>query len=176
MKARFLALALFGSLMLAFGAIAAGCDGNGGGDALTLEEFFQRVQELDNDFEAKAADLGAQAEGLTEESSVDEAVALFRQQVGLIEEFVTNLDALEAPPEAADLVEEAVSAGNEAETALNDAIDEASDAETLDELFAVFAAPEVEAAFTRFDQVCLDAEQLAADNDITVDLNCEEDE
>ena len=172
MKARFLALALCGSLMLAFGAIAAGCGGDG--DALTLEEFFQRVQELDNDFEAKAADLGAQAEGLTEESSVDEAVALFRQQVGLIEEFVTNLDALEAPPEAADLVEEAVSAGNEAATALNDAIDKASDAETLDELFAVFAAPEVEAAFTRFDQVCLDAEQLAADNDITVDLNCGE--
>ena len=173
MKLRIMATVLAMAALLGVTAFASACD-DGGGDALTLEEFFQRVQELDNDFEAKAADLGAQAEGLTEESSVDETVALFRQQVGLIEEFVTNLDALEAPPEAADLVEEAVSAGNEAETALNDAIDEASDAETLDELFAVFAAPEVEAAFTRFDQVCLDAEQLAADNDITVDLNCEE--
>ena len=175
MKKRFVPMVLIAGALLAFGAIAGACGGDdNGGATLTLEEFFRQVEALDGEFEAKADELGAQAEELTEESSVDEAVALFRQQVGLIEEFVTNLDALEAPPEAADLVEEAVSAGNEAATALNDAIDKASDAETLDELFAVFAAPEVEAAFTRFDQVCLDAEQLAADNDITVDLNCGE--
>ncbi len=55
-------------------------------------------------------------------------------------------------------------------------IDEAENAESIEDFFAVFETGEFNTAIERFDQACLDAEQLAADIGITVDLDCDEDE
>ena len=172
MKARFLALALFGSLMLAFGAIAAGCDGNGGGDALTLEEFFQRVDELDNDFEARSAEIDAEFEELSEEEALDQGPDLLGRQAELVGDFIDGLSELDPPEEASDLLEEAVSAGRDVEEIFAGLIAESEDAQSLDDLFSFFEDPDFTAGRARFSQVCFDAEQLAADNDITIDLNC----
>ena len=171
-----LALILILSSALTIGIVAAACDDDGGGGGtVTLEEFFVALQALDDDLEEKSTELDAEGEALGEDATVDEAVAIFRQQVELIEEFVNDLDALEAPPEAADLLEEAVSAGGEVVRLFGELLDEAEGTETLDEFFGFFEGEtEAAAAFERFDQACLDLEQLAADNDITIDLNCEE--
>ena len=174
MKARFLALALFGSLMLTFGFVAAACGDDGGGGALTLGEFFQRVQELDDEFESRTDELDSQFNELDEGSSVDDAVDLLEQQVALVEEFIDGLADLEPPDEAADLHAEAVDAGRDVEDAFNGLLDQAQDAGSIDELFGTFESGEFDEVFARFEQVCLDAEQLAADNGITVDFDCEE--
>jgi len=169
-----LALILILSSALTIGIVAAACDDDGGGGGtVTLEEFFVALQALDDDLEEKSAELDAEGEALGEDATVDEAVAILRQQVELIEEFVNDLDALEAPPEAADLLEEAVSAGGEVVRLFGELLDEAEGTETLDEFFSAFDDAETDAAFQRFEQVCLDLEQLAADNDITVDFNCD---
>ena len=176
MKARFLALALFGSLMLAFGAIAAGCDGNGGGDALTLEEFFQRFQELDDDFEAGNAEIEAEFEELSEEEALDQGPDLLGRQAELVGDFIDGLSELDPPEEASELLEEAVSAGRNVADTFDGLVAELEGAQSLDDLFSFFEDPDFTAARGRFSQVCFDAEQLAADNDITIDLYCEDQE
>ena len=170
MKTRLVPLAVIAVLVLAFGAIAAACDGD---DALTLEEFFQRMEEVGDEFKADSAPLEEELGQLTEESSPDEALDIIQRQADLIEAFVDDLDDLSPPDEAADLMDEAVSAGRDVVQALRDGIDDAEGAESIEEVFANF---ETEEASSRFDQTCLDAEQLAADNGITVDLDCDEDE
>jgi hypothetical protein len=57
--------------------------------------------------------------------------------------------------------------------ALRDGIEDAEGAESIEEAFAGF---DTEEAASRFDQTCLDTEQLAADNGITIDLDCGEEE
>jgi hypothetical protein len=170
MKTRLVPLALIAVLVLAFGAIVAACDGD---DALTLEEFFQRLEQVADEFEADSAPLEEELGQLTEESSPDEALDIIRRQADLIEDFVDELDDLSPPDEAADLMDEVVSAGRDVVQALRDGIDDAEGAESIEEAFANFETWEVS---TRFDQTCLDVEQLAADNGITIDLDCGEDE
>ena len=172
MNARFLALALFGSFMLVFGAIAAGCGDDGGGGALTLEEFFQRVDELDNDFEARSAEIDAEFEELSEEEALDQGPDLLGRQAELVGDFIDGLSELDPPEEASDLLEEAVSAGRNVADTFDGLVAELEDAQSLDDLFSFFEDPDFMAARGRFSQVCFDAEQLAADNDITIDLNC----
>jgi len=172
LRHRFVTVALLVVAMFALGVVASACDGDGGDDELTLEEFFQELQALDDELEAQFAELEEPFEALGEDSSVDEAADILQQQADLIQDFVDRLDDLNPPDEAADLLDEAVSAGRAAADAFQNAIDDARDAESLDELFGVFETGDIDAAFERFDEGCLDAEQLAADNDITVDLNC----
>ena len=172
MKARFVPLALIATLLLTFGALAAAC----GDDALTVEEYFLRLEELDNSLEAESAELEAAFDVLIETSTIEEASGLLQQQTDLIEEFVDGIDGLNPPDEAVDLHEEAVSAGRELVEALREVIDATDSPASLEEFFAPFESVEFQAAENRFTQVCLDAEQLAADNGISVDFDCDEDE
>lgn len=165
---------IFG-LLLGAGLFGLSCRGGGSGDALTLAEFFTELEALDAKFETDSSELDAQYADLSDEEVLAQAPELFQEQADLVTEFVDGLDELEAPDEAADLQEEAVSAGRGVVDRLEGVLDEAGDAETLDELFAVFENDaDFTAAIERFDQVCLDAEALATENDITVDLNCDE--
>jgi len=170
---------IFG-LLLASGLFAAACalvgvGGGGGGGALTLEEFFAELEPLDDRFEADSNEIDARFDTLSDEEVLDQAPDLLQEQAALISEFMDGLEDLEAPDEAADLQEQMVSAGRRVVDSFEAALSEVEDAATLDELFAVFDNDEdFSAAIERFDEVCLDAEALAADNDITIDLNCEE--
>ena len=177
MKTRYLPLTLIAALFLAFGAIAAAC---GGGDgALTLEEFLQRVEELDDEQTTREGEIEAQLgdlETLEEAEALARIRDLFPQFVALLVDFVDGLAALEPPEEAADLHEEAVSAGREVVRLFSDLVGEVENAESIEDFFAAFENEEFQVAVERFDQACLDAEQLAADNGIEIDLDCDEDE
>lgn len=172
MNIRYVILPLVGALAM-FGSLLAACGDDG--DELTLEEFFLRVEELDDQFEADSAAVDEEFDQLTEDASPDEALDLIRRTADLIEGFVDDLDDLNAPEEAVDVRDEAVTAGRDVARVVRDAVDEASGAETLEDLEGFFAIFETEeAVFDRFEQACLDAEQLAADNAITVDFDCED--
>lgn len=160
------------ALVLALGAISAAC--GDGGATLTLEQFFERLQEIDDDFEARSSDLETEFANLGEEEFLQQAPPLLRRQAELLGEFVDGLSALDPPEEAADLHDEAVAAGREAEELFRQQIDEAEAADSIEALFTAFESEELTSAFDRFDQACLDAEQLAADNGITVDFSCAE--
>ena len=176
MKTWFVPLAL-AAVLLAFGAIASAC--GSGGEALTLEEFFQRVGELDDEQATREGEIEAQLEDL---ETLEEAEALarirdnFPQFVTLLEDFVDGLAALEPPEEAAELHEEVVRAGREVVRLFGDLVGEVENVESLEDFFVLFEIEEVNAATERFDQVCLDTEQFAANNGIEVDLDCDDEE
>jgi hypothetical protein len=170
MRTRLLAILSIAILAFLGGWAGIAC-GDGGGGELTLEEFFAEVQALDDELEERSNELDAQFD---EEGTVEQAIDLLEQQGDLIDEFIDGIEDLNPPDEAADLQDEAVSAGREAAQAFQDILDSAADAASLDELFALFDTAETNPAFERFDEVCLDAEALAADNGISVDFSCEQ--
>lgn len=172
MKIRNLGLVCVLAPLAAFGAFAAAC--GGGSDQLTMEEFFTRVQTLDDQFSEDGDALDARFNDLTADSSVEDATDLFNDQIDLIDAFVEDLADLNAPPEAQAVQDEAVTAGREVVQAFRDALDEASDAETIDDFAVIFNSDELNTTFDRFDQACVAAETMAIDNGITVDYSCGE--
>ncbi len=106
----------------------------------------------------------------------EQAPDLFGEQGELVGEFVDGLAELDPPEDAAELLDEAVSAGRDVAEQFGGLADEVEAAESIGEVIAVFETEEFNAAIERFDQTCLDAEQLAADNGIAVDLYCDENE
>ena len=170
---RLLAIGITLTTLLGLGLFAGAC-GGGGGDALTLQEFFDELVALDDKSEEDSAELEAEFDALGDEPSVDEAVDLLEQQVDIIDELVTGIDDLDAPDEAQDIQEAAVDAGRDAVDAFRSGVDEARDAETIDDVFLLFDSEELNTAFDAFDAACVDAEALAAENNIEADLNCGE--
>lgn len=161
------------SALLAFAAFAPAC-GGGGGDELTLEEYFAALQQLDDDFAEASAELDAQLEGLSEEEVLDALPGVFGEQIDNVNTFIDGLDDLDAPDEAQDLQDEAVSAGREVSDLFETLAGELENVETVEELDTLFSDEAFNTAVERFDQACVDAETLAAENDITIDLDCEE--
>ena len=162
--------------LLSIGMVAGGCivglGGGGSGDPLTLEEFFEELVALDDKSEEDSTELESEFDALGDEPSVDEAADLFDQQIDVIQDLIDGIDGLDAPDEAQAVQEAAVDAGRDAVDAFRSAVDDGRDAETIEDLFLVFDSEELNTAFEAFDAACLDAEALAAENDITVDLNC----
>ena len=169
------AQAIIATVLIALGGLAAACGGAGDG-ALRLEEYFQRLDELEGELEERSGDISAQAEGLSEEEMTDQAPDLLGDQSTALHAFLDNLAELEPPEEAANLHEEVVQAMEGFVELFDEALDVLKEADSLDDPFAPFETGELEAAGTRIDRVCVEVEQLAAENGIDIDLNCEEDE
>jgi hypothetical protein len=172
MRIRTVALAGIAGLSLALGVVAAACGGDGGGDSLTLEEYFQRLDELDNKLTEQTDALEPRLESLSEAEALEQLPEILTQQGALFEDFSDGLADLDPPAEAEDLHIEAVDALGDLVDANRDARDQAEGVDSFADLEEVFGE-DLTAAEARITQVCLDAEQLAADNDITVDLDCE---
>ena len=157
-----LAVALVGAAAFGFA-----CSDDGG--SLTLDDYFSKLQKLDDQFEEDSAKLDAAFES----EDLDEIKSAFESGTESAGDFVDDLDALEAPDEAKEIHEEAVAAGNELVDALKDMNDAIQDADSPDALATIDFDP-VGTASERFNGACLDLEALAADKDIELDLNCEE--
>ena len=165
----FLFVAAVALLVAAFAA----CDGDGG---LTLEEYFQQLETLDQDAEAGIEALGFPEEFASEEERVLAIQDFFAASVPIIANFVDAIDDLDPPTEAEDAHNEAVDAGRDFVIEAEDLTNELADVESSSELEEVFDAPEYDAASDRFDQACFDLQDIADANSIDVDLTCEDEE
>lgn len=161
------------SLILAM--LAAACGGGGG--ALSLEEYFQELDEGQNDVDQRFEDAFQQEEPGPDTS--EEEVAAFAHEV--VETFATILgDAegtfgdLEPPTEAEDAHDALVQAIGDTRTAIAAAADDLPDALSLEELETFFETSEVEAATAAIDEACSELQAIADDNGIDVDLECEQ--
>ena len=168
MLKRFLALFIFGALLMA----AAACGGGGG--ALSLEDYFQ---ELDTNF----ADVDAASEDLNEQyperfSDPDQTRDYLDGAIPLFEGSVGDVRDLDPPAEAEDAHNEFLDANDEALEALDTVREGVADAETPDDIDAVVNEldPVVSAAIQRSDDACFGLEAVAAANNINVDLDCGE--
>ena len=168
---RVAALAPAVATLLTLGAMAAACNGSGG---LTLEAYLQRVDELDDARQQQAVALEEPLRELSEAEAVVQLRQILPQEIALFEDFADGLEDLDPPAEAEALHAEALDALQAFSQTFGDLSDEFAGVESFADLDALFSQQDAVDADERLTQVCLDIEQLAADNEITIDLSCQE--
>lgn len=174
-------ITLLGVVLLAFGAVMGACDGDGDAE-LTLEEYFQRIEELNDDYDARAEAAGDFWEDLTGAESEEERIEVIRYwldvQVDLIEGFfdgMVALTALNPPDEVEDEHAEKVDATRAAFDLFRDRIDELEELEGAEFLAGVselFEGEDLAEAEERGDEACFALQAIADENEIDIDLDC----
>ena len=168
MLRRLLALFLFGALLT---ASAAAC---GGGGAMSLEDYFKELDTIFGDIDAEFTDLEDGYPDLFVDPDetreyVDKAIPLVEGAVGDVRDLSPHEDAEDAHKEFLDAAEDVVEAYNTLAEELNDVESEEEIDVVLTELDA-----EMSPVFQRFEDACFGLQGIADDNDLDVDLDCEE--
>lgn len=170
MNIRLLALTVVVGLLVAFGVAAGACTSKDG-KAVTLEEYFQELDGLDNrtteDFDALDTELG-------DNPDIEQLRDVFPQYLDIFDDFLAGLEGLEPPDEVQDAHDEAVEAGQAFRVEFGALVDQAADAETVEDFFAAAEGETFAAADQRFTDACLALQGIADENSITVALDCEE--
>jgi hypothetical protein len=175
------------SLVCLFALAACGDDDDGPGDvgssggAMTLQEYFD---ELDVIFARADAATDAAEEQLDEDSGnaqefADEvdAVEIFLDEViTAFDDAIADMEELDPPGEVTEAHDDFLDAASAAADGAGRFLDElegVDDRSEADELVSEFDS-EVTALIRGADEACLDLQVVANQNDIDVDLNCEE--
>jgi hypothetical protein len=154
--------------LAAFGAMAWSCNDDGSG-GLTLEEYFERIDELDNEQKAKSDELEQEAQ---DSDNVDEFADGLEEQVQLLREFGEDLGDIDPPSVVEETHDEVVRALAAATDQFDRLIEGFREADTIEEAFASIEDTDT-TEIDKAEAACVELEQIAADNDINVDLDCE---
>ena len=169
----FVSLAFATAALLGLLLVAAACDDGGGGSAgaLTLEEYFDELEGSSAELDERTASV---VETLETSDDLEELREAASQYPDILGDFVEDLEAQEAPGEAADAHQDAIDAGVAFLDLLTGVVDEAEQAETVDDFVAALGSDAVETASDEFTRTCLALQSMADDNRIDVDLGCGE--
>src|SRR3990172_12939198 len=95
------ALSLVATLLVALGVTAAGCGDGGGGGELSLEEYFQKVEAVQNEADQAEQDAQVLLDEIDPAAPVDEQLATFREFIdaeeAALRDAIAGLAELEAP-------------------------------------------------------------------------------
>ena len=176
MNIRVLRLAFIAVLLLAFGAIAAACDG--GGDPLTIQEYFEALETLSDDLNERSDALDEQFEDdFANAESEEDAIALFQeffpQALPFFEDFVGGINDLNPPEQVEDAHGELEEASGDLLAAVEDLVDQMEDVESDADLVELFGEESFLDAGERFEEACVDLEEIAGENELEVGLDCE---
>ena len=170
MNARSAPSALIVVLLLAFGAVAAAC--GGGGEPLTLEEYFQRLEELSNEL-----DQGADALEPTVEGSPDDQIEVFQEALNgflpVLADFFKGIKEMNPPEELEEPHSGFVARSDDVLKAVESLVDELETVESEAELNEVIARFESSAALAPVGQACLALQRVFDERELDVDLRCE---
>ena len=165
--------------LLAVGALMAGClllaacGGGEGGEELSLEEYFQGLEQTGEAHYAAIVALEEGSEGVWEDVEASrDYLASFED---ILRQTLAELKELHPPAAARNGHDKGVAAF-EAELAVWEEVnDRLADAESLSELDAVIEelTPQFEAAAEQSREACLDLQGIADENGIEVELTCE---
>ena len=151
----------------------AACDDDGD-DELSTEEYFRRLQELEDRFEDRSDEIDEAIGDVFDAELTDETREDIEQYLAdasdAIDDYREDLDDLDPPEEAEDAHERAVEGAEELRETFEDWRDRLEDADSVEELFEDADIDALE----RLSDACSDLEELAQDNGIDVELNCEE--
>ena len=165
------------ALIATVAAAALGVACNDGGGALSLEEYFARVDEAQNEVDRQFEEAFQQEEP-GPDASGEEIAALGRQVVQTFSTIFGDAEGafgdLESPAEAEDAHDALVQAIGNARTAIEGVEDDIPDALSLEELDTLLGSTELDAATSAIDEACTELQTIADDNSIAVDLECEE--
>jgi hypothetical protein len=153
--------------------MAVACSGGSG--SVSLDEYFEELQALDDEFSAEQDELD---EEYTDRLNVDEFSdevrddfqAYFSSTRAAAEDFVNELDELDAPEEAEDTHNEAVERFNDCLTDTENVADEIGTAASFEEIGEILDESTGSCANTT--QSCADLQAIADEEDIEVDLTC----
>ncbi len=176
MTARFLTLALITTLLLALGVAAAACGGGGGG-ALTIEEYFQQLQALNDATDEhseeleEAFDADFLAAG-SEEGVLQAFENFFTGSLPIFEDFIEGMEDLNPPAAVEDAHNQSVEGSVELLAVVQNVLAGLDDVDSTTDLEALFEEEGFFTAGERLDAVCFDLQEIADENEIDVDLDC----
>ncbi len=171
MKLRLLPLALIAALLLAFGAIAAGC---GGEEALALEEYFRQLSEAKHELGAGLRDPTPPnaSTTLSEEQQLQALADSFTEGIPFVEHFLAEIEMLR-PPEAVTVEHNQIVEETSLFLAVMNRVSEKIGAlETVDELDPLFERERYSQAAFRARDACTQLQLIADKNEIDVNLVC----
>ncbi len=179
MKRRVLGFLLVTALLAAVASFATAC-GGGGGDELTLDEYFQQLQAIGDDLEEQGNALEAEIEGaFTAETSAEEAIAALEafltEGVEVFQEALAEIEDMNPPSEAKDAHDRFVESARTRVDLIENLAESVGEAETLEDLQQVItdlADVQLEEE-TRLQEACHSLEQIASDKGLQLDLNCD---
>jgi hypothetical protein len=161
------------ALMAACLAVLAGAAcSNGNTGTLTLEEFMQELLALHAELEAGSSGASATFEAAGD-AGVDQLPDAVEAQIGIVEQFATGVEELDAPEEAPEIQQDIVDASREVAVVAEGALDEAEAASSIEEFFSLVGL-DFQAAAERQAEACFQAELLAAEHDVDITLACRE--
>ncbi len=179
MKRRLFAPLFIAAALLALGTIAAAC---GGGDELTLEEYFERAEAIDAEadakFEALYADFPDEGEEelFSNEENLPFLKNLFAGFPVIVRDTLSQVEELNPPSEAEDAHDEFLATGREWLELLEDGADRVEAVESISEAGQIEEElePALGEAQKRHRNACLDVVGVGVANGIHVDVSCEE--
>ncbi len=171
---------LAAALLVGLATFGVACKNGGGG--LSLEEYFRKLDSVQEQADATFATQEASAGEPSQDANGEELATFLRDNVtssaDILRAAAADVDDLEPPDEVADAHSDIVTATNDLVAAFDDMADSVPETLTLAELenagATFFNSAELNAANEQFVAACNALEQIAADNNITVDLACEE--
>lgn len=157
-------------LLVALGAFALAC-GDGGGEELTLEEYFQQLGRIKNEMDEREGAIesrffpAANEDPALAREAYDEFAAIYR-------DWVSALRAVDPPAEAEGAHQELSAALKALQEPLEDRVARLADVRSTSELENVLTEfreqPEFDAAARRFSDACFALQKIADDNNIAV--------
>ena len=162
-------------LLLSFATLAAACGDDG--ETLTLEEYFQRLDAVDNEADERGQALEDEFPQAFEEPKPTQE--FINSLTALVRDFVDSLEQIDPPAQVEDAHNDAAAAGTDFAQVLEEAapqIEGVESASELEEMLGDLFAEDSEfaAADEQFTNSCVALQQIADDNEIDVDLECEE--
>jgi hypothetical protein len=167
---RYLAIA---ATLLTLGAVAVGC---GGTEALSAEEYFNRLEAIANETQEKESAAQPSEEdsaSLTPDEVKERGAKFLNSSAAINEDALKKVEDLKPPDDLQEAHGRLVAAEDDMAKRFRDFAAEVRDIppEDVEDFFnsQVF----VESTFADFDAACSALQDLADDKDIDVDLSCE---
>ncbi len=182
MRHRITTIGLLVAALLAIFTPAAACgdnDDSANGGALTLQQYLERLEELnveyhertdalEADYDEDIASIDTDAEGITISNK------FLRTGGNAITTFINGIERLNPPAEAGDVHDTAVSTGRAMAAGIADLTEELDETTTQEEYEALFEDSSLSVLGDAFEQSCFDTQDLADDNGIDATFICDE--
>ena len=157
--------------------IAAGCTDDSKTDTLTLEQYFAELERIGDDAEAAVDDIefpDVAADASFEESR-DALAQFFGASADIAEDAVDDIRGLNPPEDVEDEHDRYVGALENIPSISSDLEERIRDAETEDEYAEIVGTDDpFEEVGDEITNACEALQQIAEDNEIEVDLQCDE--
>lgn len=157
-------------------ALIASC-GGGGGESLTLEEYFDEIDRIRVEAEARAAAADSVDLSAIEPGTPPDALReIVREGLGEAREgndaVLDELKAIDPPAETADVHRELVAVYAEITRQIDDAIEGVDAIESVDQVAQLYDPEAFAEAERRANAACDALQQIADDNGIDTNLKC----